>query len=118
MKRFIKKIIPKWLKESIYKDYLFFKKTVEDFNDWQPPSPSDKDYGILTNLIFTGLFFLKGFIIFSYVGLYLIVFITLFCIPSIIISNYFGFPFGLFIGIPLTFYFFRKFFDLILPKSK
>ena len=41
------------LKESIYKDYLFFKKTVEDFNDWQPPSPSDKDYGILTNLILT-----------------------------------------------------------------
>ena len=70
MKRLLIKIIPKWLKNSAVKDYLFFKIIVDEFNKWQPPIGSDEDYGILTNLIIMLLWFLKGSI---YLGFFVTV---------------------------------------------
>ena len=106
MKRLLIKIIPKWLKNSALKDYLFFKIIVDEFNKWLPPSPSDEDYGILTNLIIVLLWFLKGIIMFGSIGIAIAFVIITFMIPTVIIGNYLGsFELGLVIGIPLSFFF-------------
>ena len=118
MKRLLIKIIPKWLKNSAVKDYLFLKIIVDKFNKWSPPFGSDEDYGILTNLIITLLWVLKGSIYFGFFMLCICIFIILFSIPIIIISNYFGYSFGLLFGFPLSFYLVRKLFKTSSIKSK
>ena len=121
MKRLLIKIIPKWLKNSAVKDYLFFKIIVDEFNKWQPPIGSDEDYGILTNLIIMLLWFLKGSI---YLGFFVTVtafIIIILMIPAVIIGNYLGPTFGLLTGIPLSFYLWyllRKLFKTKSNKSK
>ena len=106
MKRLLIKIIPKWLKNSAVKDYLFFKIIVDEFNNWLPPDLSDKDYGILTNLIIVLLWFLKGIIMFGSIGIAIAFIIITFMIPTFIIANYIGsFELGLVVGIPLSFFF-------------
>lgn len=118
MKRLLIKIIPKWLKNSAAKDYLFFKIIVDEFNKWLPPSPSDEDYGILTNLIIVLLWFLKGFIMFGSFGIAAAFVIISFMIPAVIIGNYFGsFELGLVIGIPLSFFFLYLLGKLFKTKS-
>ena len=118
MKRLLIKIIPKWLKNSAVKDYLFLKIVVDEFNKWQPPIGSDEDYGILTNLIITLLLFLKGSIYFGFFMLCICIVIILFSIPIIIISNYFGYSFGLLFGLPISFSLVRKLFKTKSIKSK
>ena len=118
MKRLQIKIIPKWLKNSAVKDYLFFKIIVDEFNKWLPPSPSDEDYGILTNLIIVLLWFLKGIIMFGSMGIAAAFVIISFMIPAVIIGNYFGsYELGLVIGIPLSFFFLYLLGKLFKTKS-
>mgnify|MGYP001290027824 CR=1 FL=1 len=118
MKRLLIKIIPKWLKNSAVKDYLFFKIIVDEFNKWLPPDPSDEDYGILTNLIIVLLWFLKGIIMFGSFGIAAAFVIISFMIPTVIIGNYFGsFELGLVIGIPLSFFFLYLLGKLFKTKS-
>ena len=121
MKRLLIKIIPKWLKNSAVKDYLFFKIIVDEFNKWLPPFTSYEDYGILTNLIITLLWFLKGSIYFVFFGIVIAFIIFISMTPTVIIGTYFGFTFGLLTGIPLSYYLWyllRKLFKTKSNKSK
>ena len=121
MKLLLIKIIPKWLKNSAVKDYLFLKIIVDEFNKWQPPLASDEDYGILTNLIIMLLWFLKGSIYLGYFVTVIAFIIIIFMIPTVIIGNYFGSTFGFLTGIPLSFYLsylLRKLFKTKSNKSR
>ena len=121
MKRLLIKIIPKWLKNSAVKDYLFLKIIVDEFNKWLPPFTSYEDYGILTNLIITLLWFLKGSIYFVFFGIVIAFIIFISMTPTVIIGTYFGFTFGLLTGIPLSYYLWyllRKLFKTKSNKSK
>jgi len=125
MKRLLIKIIPKWLKNSAVKDYLFIKFIIDQFAKWQPPFPSDKEYGILTNLIFNLLWLLKGIILLGFYGLLFGFNILLIGIPTIFpliyITNYFGNKLGFIIwviGIFLISYLLEKLFKTKSNKSK